>query len=78
MALKKIINFFYIDKIIDEVASYKMYSFIDCFSRYYQIAMALKEKKIINKWKKTTFSIEWMLFQLEQMSFDTKNILMML
>lgn len=45
MALKKIINFFYIDKIIDEVASYKMYSFIDCFSRYYQIAMALKEKK---------------------------------
>lgn len=32
------------EEIIDEVAGYEMYSFVDCFLGYYQVAMAQQDK----------------------------------
>ena len=42
----------YMEEIIDEVAGHEMYSFLDCFSGYYQVAMAEQDKG------KTAFSTE--------------------
>lgn len=37
----------YIKEIIDKIVGHKIYSFINYFSRYYQVAMALEDKNII-------------------------------
>jgi len=34
----------YLEEIIDEVVGHEMYSFLDCFSGYYQVAMAEQNK----------------------------------
>ena len=57
----------YMEEIIDEVAGHEMYSFLDCFSGYYQVAMAEHDKS------KTAFSTEWGPYQFERMPFGAKN-----
>lgn len=57
----------YMEEIIDEVAGHEMYSFLDCFSGYYQVAMAEQDKN------KTAFSTEWGPYQFERMPFGAKN-----
>ena len=57
----------YMEEIIDEVAGHEMYSFLDCFSGYYQVAMADQDKN------KTAFSTEWGPYQFERMPFGAKN-----
>ena len=57
----------HIDVIIDSVASSAMYSFMDEFSGYNQIMMAVKDMI------KTAFIIEWRTYCYKVMPFELKN-----
>ena len=57
----------YMEEIIYEVAGHEMYSFLDCFLGYYQVAMAEQVKN------KTAFSTEWGPYQFERKPFGAKN-----
>ena len=57
----------HIDVIVDSEASSAMYSFMDGFSRYNQIMMAVMDKI------KTTFITEWGTYCYKVMPFGLKN-----
>ena len=57
----------YIDTLVDSTASSAMYSFMDIFSGYNHIMIA-----VINKLK-TSFTIEWGIYYYTVMSFGLKN-----
>ena len=55
------------DALLDVVAGHEMYSFLDGFSGYNQVLMALEDKE------KTTFITEWGAFASNVMNFGLKN-----
>ena len=57
----------FMDMILDAVAGNEMFSFLDCFSGYNQIRMALED--IL----KTAFITEWGAYAYTMMSFGLKN-----
>ena len=57
----------YIDTLVDSIASSAMYSFMDGFSSYNQIMMAVIDKL------KTSFTIEWGIYCYTVMPFGLKN-----
>ena len=62
-------NFFlpHIDTLVDSAASSAMYSFMDGFSGYNQIMMAVIDKL------KTSFTTEWDIYYYTVMPFGLKN-----
>ena len=55
------------DTMLDTVAGHEMYSFLDGFSGYNQVLMALEDRD------KTTFVTEWGVFASNVMTFGLKN-----
>lgn len=55
------------DKVLENVGGQEAYSFMDGFSDYHQIKIALKDRS------KTTFATEWGCFQYTVMPFGLKN-----
>jgi len=58
----------HIDVLVNNAAHYSMYSFMDDFSRYNQIKMALEDKA------KITFVTPWEIYCYKVMPFDLKNV----
>jgi len=57
----------YVDVLVDSTANFALFSFMDRFSGYNQIKMALKDME------KTTFVTLWGMFCYQMMSFGLKN-----
>jgi hypothetical protein len=55
------------DEVLENVGGHEAYSFIDGFSGYHQIKIALEDRY------KTKFSTEWGSYQYTVMSFGLKN-----
>ena len=55
------------EEIFNRIVGNKVYSFMDCFLGYYQIAMVVDDK-----WK-TAFITEWNPYHFERMSFGAMN-----
>ncbi|RDY02546.1 hypothetical protein CR513_13975, partial [Mucuna pruriens] len=58
----------HIDMLVDNTAQHAFYSFMDGFSRYNQIRMALEDRE------KTTFITTWGTFYYKVMPFELKNV----
>jgi putative transposase len=58
----------FIEYVLDMVTGYEAYSFLDKFSSYHQIMIALEDQY------KTTFIIEWGAFVWLVMPFELKNV----
>jgi hypothetical protein len=55
------------DEVLNVVARYQAYSFLDGYSRYHQISIAFEDRY------KTTFVIDWGAFVWMVMPFGVKN-----
>ena len=67
-SLKDNFSLSHIDTLVDNTAKNSLFSFMDGFSRYNQIRMALDDME------KTTFVTMWGTFGYKFMPFDLKNV----